>query len=129
MLLMKVFIIKKYLMSFFSLLKWRNNFLTWVYFCFYPVFHWDNIVWKVLPKVGGLGKNVNRGMTLLGFVYRIGASSFLHSDIERLNGATLGPRITGGLKLEGVTWFERENLRLILIPCTWEESLLTPWLT
>ena len=72
-------------------------------FLFLPCISLGQYCLKSLVKSGGLGKNVNRGMTLLGFVYRIGASSFLHSDIERLKGATLGPRITGGLKLEGVT--------------------------
>ena len=30
----------------------KYNFAIWVYFCVYPVFHWDDIVKKILPKVG-----------------------------------------------------------------------------
>ena len=34
----------------------KYNFAIWVYFCVYPVFYWDDIVEKILPKVGGLEK-------------------------------------------------------------------------
>ena len=43
------------------------NFATWVCICIYPVFHWDDIVDKVLPKAGGLEKNIKT----VGCPYRV----------------------------------------------------------
>ena len=47
MLLIKIFFIKKHVT-----LLFRNDFATWIYFCVYLVFHWNDIVEKILPKVG-----------------------------------------------------------------------------
>ena len=44
------------------------NFATGVYFCVYPVFHWDDIVGKVLPQAEGLEKKIK----VRGWPYRKG---------------------------------------------------------
>ena len=53
------------------------------YFCVYPVFRWDNIAGKVLPKAEGLEKIYKRGWgdghMESGGVYRRGRSNHLHT--------------------------------------------------
>ena len=55
------------------------------YFCVYPVFRWDNIAGKVLPKAEGLEKIYKRGWGDGhiegggGVVYRRGRSNHLHT--------------------------------------------------
>ena len=46
--------------------KWRNNYFTWVYFCVYLVFHWGDIVKKVLSKAGVFEKDKKGGKALKG---------------------------------------------------------------
>ena len=55
LLLIKIFFIKKHVTLFF-----RNNFATWIYFCVYLVFHWNDIVEKILPKVGAWKRDKKR---------------------------------------------------------------------
>ena len=43
---------------FFFLLKMKKYFATRVSFCVYLVFHWGNVVEKVLPKPGGSVKRL-----------------------------------------------------------------------
>ena len=39
----------------------KKKFCQMSYFCVYPVFRWDNIAGKVLPKAEGLEKIYKRG--------------------------------------------------------------------
>ena len=39
----------------------KKKFCHMSYFCVYPVFRWDNIAGKVLPKAEGLEKIYKRG--------------------------------------------------------------------
>ena len=68
-LLIKVLFIKKACKVFFSLLKWKNNFATWVYFSIYPVFQLGNIG-KFCLKWGVQKKYNMGGWPYQGVVYR-----------------------------------------------------------
>ena len=60
-LLIKIFFIKKHVT-----LLLRNNFATLIYFRVYLVFHWHDIVEKVLPKVGVPKRYKKRGWSYRG---------------------------------------------------------------
>ena len=50
-LVIKVFFIEKHVTLFLSLIKKKKELCNINFFCAYPVFHWGDIVEKVLPKV------------------------------------------------------------------------------
>ena len=79
--LMKVFFMKKHVTLFLVFWKWRNNFAKWVYFCVHLLFHWADIVIKVLLKVGVWKNDKKGGDHYKGVVVyrRKGGSNLLHT--------------------------------------------------
>lgn len=83
---------------------WTNNFPSWVYFCFYPLFHLGDMVRKYC-QIWGVWKNTNGWNVHIGeIVYRIGGSNLWHTMSEYCNFSVWAGMtcLGGGLALGGL---------------------------